>query len=71
MTSFDNNKVIIIVVANIRNPCKNGGVYPEVLEHFIRTRKQRRLLSDAGQPKVDFLHSWASSLLNFLSKSSL
>ena len=27
MTSFDNNKVIIIVVVNIRNPCKNGGVF--------------------------------------------
>ena len=41
------------------------------VEHFIRTRKQRRILNDAGQPIVGFLHSWMSSLPNVLRKSSL
>ena len=40
MTSLDDNKVIIIVVINIRNQLKNGVLYPEVLEHINRTRKQ-------------------------------
>ena len=40
MTSLGDNKVIIIVVVNIRNQLKNGVLYPEVLEHFNRTRQQ-------------------------------
>ena len=40
MTSLGDNKVILIVVVNIRNQLKNGVLYAEVLEHFNRTRKQ-------------------------------
>ena len=54
MTSLDDNKVIIIVVINIRNQLKNGVLYPEVLEHINRTRKQHDFWATPVKRKWDF-----------------
>ena len=54
MTSLDDNKVIIIVVINIRNQLKNGVLYPEVLEHINRTRKQHDFWATPVNRKWDF-----------------